>query len=304
MYCTNCGKKQEDNNKFCTSCGNNFQNNINESTPIVTNKSNNETSSIILGILSIVFSAAFIIAIPLGIISIVSGNNAKKEGNKNTGGILGAIGLILSGFFIIMITLVVISIVNYAEIHDDYYKNDNQYHEDNYNNDQYYTNTYSNSNFTVTFDYNWQDASEKNEEMMLKYSDGKSYLMLNDTTALSDSDYKLNSEEERKIMFDEFAEMWKKTGTEREYTFEGDSTKLDILKDDIYYAYYDFKTVNNTYYRLHILASESNNIVISYVTFINRAYQKNSINNSVYNILKTITFTNEIDSNNLNALVF
>lgn len=79
----------------------------------------NATTSLILGILSIISSCCYgIIGLPLGIIAIVLGNKAIKidkanpneyagRSNANTGKILGIIGVILSVLVIITIVGVI-----------------------------------------------------------------------------------------------------------------------------------------------------------------------------------------------------
>ena len=104
MYCTNCGTKVEQNDKYCSCCGNeiNQNNNSNHKPP----KSKETNISLILGIIACCLFFIPIISIPLAIIAIVLGiTNRNKQ--KITGPILGIISIILTiGMYTLMILLI------------------------------------------------------------------------------------------------------------------------------------------------------------------------------------------------------
>lgn len=119
MYCTNCGNKLNNKEKYCPYCGKKCQE---EDIDIQKRAPSNNTSTI-LGILSCVFFMIPIISIPLAIISIVTGNNERKNTNKfATGIILGIISLLLT---ILMIAFLV-TVAFFAIQHTDNLFNDYQ----------------------------------------------------------------------------------------------------------------------------------------------------------------------------------
>ena len=101
MYCTNCGKKLNKNG-ICSNCDKKISVSKNNS-----NDKIDKNTSNILGILTLITSFfLFILNIPLGIVSIVTGHNYKKMTNEKCyGPTLAIIGMIIS---IIMTILFII----------------------------------------------------------------------------------------------------------------------------------------------------------------------------------------------------
>lgn len=98
-YCSNCGSEVDENAVVCVKCGcaiqkeeNNYNNN-----PIV--NTTNPKTSLILGILGIVFAWLFaIIGHALSIIGIIVGIKEYKATNKMTGLILSIVGEVCAIF--------------------------------------------------------------------------------------------------------------------------------------------------------------------------------------------------------------
>ena len=99
MYCTNCGNKLSEKEKYCTTCGHPVENKVSSSNQI---KDNN--LSLILGILSCILFAVPFISIPLAIASIIIGIQKKESKKTPVGIILGVISIFLTALSIILIT--------------------------------------------------------------------------------------------------------------------------------------------------------------------------------------------------------
>lgn len=123
MYCQNCGKKQENNEKFCTRCGTkyveieNSKETSEENLSYHPEQSSSPTNvSLIIGIIALVFFWIPVLSIPLAIISIVTGTKYEKETNQKTAGkVLGIISIILSVIEIILITCLMVFLINWID---------------------------------------------------------------------------------------------------------------------------------------------------------------------------------------------
>ena len=127
MYCTNCGNKLPEKAKYCNLCGTATEKNFS-----ISNQSNNNNLSLILGIVSCILFTVPLISIPLAIASIIIGIQ-KKESNKTSIGIvLGIISILLTAVSIILITLLLTFVKdNSRKIIDDFEINNfiDEYHD-------------------------------------------------------------------------------------------------------------------------------------------------------------------------------
>lgn len=107
MYCSYCGKKIDDGQKFCNSCGKQIQNEV-----LDKNKKSNGIK--VISILALIFSIVFYpVGLVLSIIGIVKCNKYKKENNKKSsyfvfniaGLVISIIMIFMTIFFIIMLFL-------------------------------------------------------------------------------------------------------------------------------------------------------------------------------------------------------
>lgn len=125
MYCSECGKLNQQNHKYCAGCGNKLTgtNNI--------NKTKDLDISLVLGITCIVSSIFFnIICFIPGIISIVYSVKRKREtGKLGVGFGLSLGGMIFSFIVFILGVLVFVAIFNYVDegYYGNYYDNDVEY---------------------------------------------------------------------------------------------------------------------------------------------------------------------------------
>lgn len=107
IYCSRCGNKNEQNTKYCSKCGNRLEiNEIQENINVpIQKKEGLATASLIIGIISLVFSFVLnIFILPLAIIGLILGIvNKIKKGKKFAGIILNAVAIIVSIIMIIII---------------------------------------------------------------------------------------------------------------------------------------------------------------------------------------------------------
>lgn len=95
MYCTNCGKKIEPNNRYCTNCGKKLEYGIKKNE---TNKNNTFPNfPLILGAFSLICIPYPKLSIPLAIMSIFLNIQSKKhQKSESIGMILGILSLIIT----------------------------------------------------------------------------------------------------------------------------------------------------------------------------------------------------------------
>ena len=127
MYCSNCGKENNSDNKFCVNCGNNLTyTNVN----IKSESNGNKDTSLILGIICLVssFFINILCFIP-GIISIVYAKKYKKESGKLGAGFGLSLGGMIFSFITLLISiffiLLIIGITNETNNEGDYKYNYN-----------------------------------------------------------------------------------------------------------------------------------------------------------------------------------
>ena len=113
MYCTVCGKEILDEAVICPGCGCMAQNNKIKTNVLVTNDKEKKTqSSLVLGIVGIVFAWLFaLVGHITSIIGIVIGIKEYKESEKMTGLVLSIIGEVCSIFFFIIGAVVFCSVI-------------------------------------------------------------------------------------------------------------------------------------------------------------------------------------------------
>ena len=112
MYCSNCGKELNQNDRYCANCGTKIDNIVDISTEVNVSKSaeGSRTASIVLGILSLVgiFIAIFApISVVLSIIGLILAIKANKVYKNTAGIVLNSIGLLLSFIITSIIALII-----------------------------------------------------------------------------------------------------------------------------------------------------------------------------------------------------
>lgn len=195
MYCTNCGNQLKEGQNYCTHCGNSIQKPNNNTQNDLRNSNmttnypgnNNGTISLILGILSILFSSKLIPAIVLAVISIVIGKKYKQEtGNNTLGSILSIIGLILSIFItIVTILYTIFMVTELINVDMDIDYSEFQENNDNYNKDDIFA---EEENTQAIFDlkgYSWIG----DDKSILYLNHDESYGWYQDESILDDNYY-------------------------------------------------------------------------------------------------------------------
>ena len=146
MYCTNCGNKLNDTDKFCVNCGEKrtIVENINVNNNNINNNNNGSNglkiASIILGTISIGGSLLFIFApfcFILSIIGLILGICALKKGKNVSGILLNSIGFVLSIIITIFIVLAFIFMFEHVDMDNyDYGDRINDYYNE-YNHNKF-----------------------------------------------------------------------------------------------------------------------------------------------------------------------
>lgn len=114
MYCTNCKNKLDLSDKYCTNCGYKVDKN-----------NDNKVLSIVLGVISIIFSWTVILSFISSVLGFILAINSKKESKNNIGIILNVIGFIFTIIFTIIFSLIIFNIIEneygyeYYPIEDD-----------------------------------------------------------------------------------------------------------------------------------------------------------------------------------------
>lgn len=100
MYCSCCGNKIENGNKFCVVCGNNITIKSKEERDL----EDKRIASLILGIFGLIpFNIIY------SIIALVLGASYKQSTNKTPAGlVLGIIGLSLFGLILLLLFMVIL----------------------------------------------------------------------------------------------------------------------------------------------------------------------------------------------------
>ena len=141
MYCSNCGNKIDNSNKYCVYCGIKLDKIGLENTSNIVKKEENglRIVSIVLGILGIIGSVTFIFfvyAFILSVVGLILGICATKKGRNVLGIVLNSVGLVLSIImFCLFIYLMFYAGSNDYDDYDDYYDDRYEY---NYGYDNYY----------------------------------------------------------------------------------------------------------------------------------------------------------------------
>ncbi len=147
--------------------------------------------------------------------------------------------------------------------------------------------TLDESHFKLTYKSPWTSTSVKATEgpdkKALSYDDGKGYLVVNDTTTVSEiTSYGLSSEIGRKYLYELFYNSYSDG-----YKNNINAQKFQILKDDIYYAKFDAIINGNKRGSMFIVASDSKDLCISFMTNTTKM-DMDELDEKALEIIKTI----------------
>lgn len=126
MYCTNCGKKIDSNNRYCTNCGKRVERDTKKNEPNRDNTSPN--LPLILGVFSLICIPIPEISIPLAITSIFLAIKSKTHNKLETLGVILGIFSIIITIFLFISTLFVVPLAKELidSIDSNNYDNDTQ----------------------------------------------------------------------------------------------------------------------------------------------------------------------------------
>ena len=120
--CSKCGKKLKKGELFCSECGTKIKNsntNTKKETnkkPVKKNKEGLLTASLVIGIISIIFSAILnVLIVPLAILGLIFGivgKSSKGKGKKIAGIVLNSLALFIAIIVFSIIMAFVVSIAN------------------------------------------------------------------------------------------------------------------------------------------------------------------------------------------------
>lgn len=152
--------------------------------------------------------------------------------------------------------------------------------------------TYEADQYSLQYNANWQVDEEK-ENMTLYYSDNNSRFMFNMLSTFKALNSSVESETAKKYLYNQFYSEWADVdGVELS---GGTETFLELNSETVYAKVDYVMTEQNRVGAFYVLISESNDKVISFMTYCT-SENKEQIDNDVYDMLKTITYKRESES--------
>ena len=112
MYCSVCGERLNESDKYCSNCGTPLQQ------PISKESNNLKIISIIVGVVALLTMSSIIfapLAIIEGIVGLILALLALKKGRNTAGIILNSVSIFLSIMIVILFVQIFISIANIIE---------------------------------------------------------------------------------------------------------------------------------------------------------------------------------------------
>lgn len=123
---------------------------------------------------------------------------------------------------------------------------------------------FSNDDFTIKYSPQWTD--ETKDTMLLKYSDKKSTLRLRAVTSLIEGNDVRSFSAYRVSLYKSFYDMYTASAERNNMTITGGSGKFIKLDNGVHYAYVNYKTKSAPTGRFYIIADESKNKLISFMS--------------------------------------
>lgn len=283
MFCKKCGSKINGNEKFCIGCGNPINQPVNNNENYMYNNQMNNVNkpkqgksiaSLVLGIISIIFSFSLaIIMLPISIVGLILGISDKSKNGKRVAGIvLNSLSIVsaITSIFIFGIFIWAFSNVG---------------------------GTYYGDGYEIDYDSNWSLVELEKEDGTnvdgLEYENSDSYLLPMGTSSLTTFTdyYDCNFDESscRDKIYNLFYKTWSSqldVGLDNIYK---DYNMFKSYDDDIYYATFDYGTslidIKGKYY---LIASTDKNVLLSFMTKCSDDYC-DRIHDGVEELLDDIT---------------
>lgn len=151
---------------------------------------------------------------------------------------------------------------------------------------------YTGDGYTLNYDSKWRATTESETyEDALEYKNQKDYLVPIDVTTFSDidefKDLDISTKEGRNKIYSDFSEYWIED-SEDEDTIVKEGSQFKLLKDDIYYATFEYENVESDMAGHYILMiSKKSNVFITMATICSTE-DLDDFMDEVIKILKTI----------------
>ncbi|MDO4282770.1 MAG: zinc ribbon domain-containing protein [Clostridia bacterium] len=268
MVCSKCGTEIEKKQNFCTECGTPV--NTDPETEVLKDVKSSKLNmlnifTIVFGFISIFTCFWWFISIPVGITGIIfaliDDKRAKKE-KSDYKSLLNIIGISLA--FIIIAISVVFSLLEKE---------------------------YITENYSIRYGKSWSLVSGTKNMQLTYKNDDKTYLAYDGEYEFP-TDIRMSSEDDRKDLYETYYSMYKKNAKVGAYYLSTENSefyKISLWKD-IYLAYISYTTYDGNYGRFYILASQSSEKIITFMTYSNNKFTEASLHDSVIKILRNIEF--------------
>lgn len=151
---------------------------------------------------------------------------------------------------------------------------------------------YTGDGYTLNYDSKWRATTESETyEDALEYKNQRDYLVPIDVTTFSDidefKDLDISTKEGRNKIYSDFSEYWIED-QEDEDTIVKEGSQFKLLKDDIYYATFEYENVENDMTGHYILMiSKKSNVFITMATICSTE-DLDDFMDEVIKLLKTI----------------
>lgn len=257
-----------------------FQTNLNNSSineKIIVDKK--DKVSLIIGIISVVLSFLLnLLIIPLPVVGLIFGIKSKVKSKNRKIGILLNISSIIIAFVIFLIGFLIL-------------------------NSSSKTKTYYGSGYELEYNRHWTITELSGGQEALEYKYQNSYFIpigkstLTEYTNNLNCDFKENDCKES--LYNIFYDKWNTDMPSKNLYLYKDSNLFRQIKDDIYYAKYDYGTsMNNLTGNNYLIISESKDVILSFISN-SKAKNLKQLDNEIIKLFETIKID---DQSNLNII--
>lgn len=202
------------------------------------------TISLILGLISTVLSFIInVLVFPVAIVGFILGLASKCKGGKKTAGIiLNIVAMVLSVSILVGICVLAV------------------------NSSGSNTETYYGDGYTLEYNSKWSVVTMDGGQEGLQYKSQDSYFVPIGKSALSDYEGDFEFSTVQSNMYGEFYDYWSEELNDKSlYLYEDE--EFDLLKDDIYYATYNYgKSEDDLRGKYYLVVSTYDNAVLSFMT--------------------------------------
>lgn len=266
MFCDKCGANIEENQNFCDQCGSPI--NRTPETEVLKDVKNSKLNpfsivAIVLGFVSIFTCFWYFISIPIGIMGGIFAIIGDKKSGKEKADykfLLNVIGVLLA--MIIIAIGVLFSLLEKEYIAE---------------------------NYTVRYGTNWTLA-ENIRNIKLEYKDNNNVFLSSIGNSVFPSEIDISSKEDRNTLYNSFYNMYKKNARAGAYYISTDNKEFYKVKwtKDTYIAYISYSAYNGNYGRFYMIASESNNVILSFMSCADSKFTETSLHRDVIELLENI----------------